>query len=268
MVEANGGGLLGRLLKGKRVAVLNRNGGNWADQVVIPARQAVPLSSLLPLEQAAMFFVNPAAAWVMTRHVLKVPRGAWLLQTAAASALGRMVVRLGQHYGFRTCNVVRREESVAALESIGADGIIVFDPAIHDMDRFAEHVRSMVGSDGVRYAIDPVGGRTASAVVGCLGIGATMLVFGTLDTSPLLFSSRQLMTSNASVRGFWLSHHMEQLSLPGRLRLIRTINRLMLRGILVSETGAAWPLDQVQAAVKAAETPGRTGKVLLRMTDA
>jgi hypothetical protein len=32
----------------------------------------------------------------MTRLVLKVPPRAWLLQTAAGSALGRMVIRLGR----------------------------------------------------------------------------------------------------------------------------------------------------------------------------
>jgi hypothetical protein len=31
----------------------------------------------------------------MVQWVLKVPRGAWLLQSAAASALGRMVSKIG-----------------------------------------------------------------------------------------------------------------------------------------------------------------------------
>ena len=70
-----------------------------------PARSC-PVPDDLPDEQAAAFFVNPASALAMTRHVLKVPPGDWLLQTAAGSALGRMVIRLGKHFGFRTINVV------------------------------------------------------------------------------------------------------------------------------------------------------------------
>ena len=92
------------------MAVLNSNGGNWQENVVLPARQLVPLPDDIADEQAAMFFVNPATALAMTQHVLRVPPGAWLLQTAAASTLGRMVIRLGQHFGFRTINVVRRSE--------------------------------------------------------------------------------------------------------------------------------------------------------------
>src|SRR5215210_3485643 len=78
-----GHGLLAWRVKGRRVAVLNSYGGNWAEQVVIPAKAAVPVPKDLSDEQAATFFVNPASAIVMTRYILKIPRGAWLLQTAA-----------------------------------------------------------------------------------------------------------------------------------------------------------------------------------------
>src|SRR5229473_1080713 len=87
VVEAAGKGLLGRLRLGKRVAVLNSEAGNWKEQVVIPAKRVVPVPAGLPDEQAATFFVNPASALAMTRYILKVPTGAWLLQTAAGSAL-------------------------------------------------------------------------------------------------------------------------------------------------------------------------------------
>src|SRR5207248_9118095 len=119
-----GWGLLAWRVKGKRVAVLNGTGGNWAEHVVIPARQAVPVPSFLTDEQAASFFVNPASALVMTRDVLRVPRGAWLLQTAAGSALGRMVIRLGRQQGFRTLNVVRRREQAEEILQAGGDAVI------------------------------------------------------------------------------------------------------------------------------------------------
>ena len=102
----------------------NGAGGNWAEQVVVPARQVWPAPSALTDEQAATFFVNPASALVMTRYVLAVPPGAWLLQTAAGSALGRMVIRLGRHFGFRTLNVVRRREQAEELAREGADAVV------------------------------------------------------------------------------------------------------------------------------------------------
>src|SRR5712692_7297436 len=127
LIESAGPGLL-RFLRGlapgRRVAVLNGGGGNWQEQVVISARQVVPVPSDLPDEQAATFFVNPASALIMVQFILKVPQGAWLLQTAAGSALGRMVIRLGRHLGFRTINVVRRREQVQELLHAGGDAVI------------------------------------------------------------------------------------------------------------------------------------------------
>ena len=114
IVEA-GRGLLGRMRVGRRVAVLNETGGNWQEKVVVSAMRVVPIPNHVPDDQAATFFINPATAFIMTRLVLKVPPRAWLLQTAAGSALGRMVIRLGRHFVFRTINVVRRHEQAEEL---------------------------------------------------------------------------------------------------------------------------------------------------------
>lgn len=262
VVEASGGGLLGNYLVGKRVAVLNGETGNWKEKTTIPAKQAVPVSQPIPVEQAASFFVNPATAYVMTRRVLQVPKGEWLLQTAAGSALGKMVIRLGRQFGFRTLNIVRRQEQAEELLADGADAAIA--PPVEEL---ADRVHEITGGLGVRYAIDPVGGATGSAVVRCLGNRGRLLVYGTLSNEPLSFSSRELMTRSASVEGFWLARYMLSLGLVQKLRLIRKIDHLIREGILISEIGEVFNIDDVTDAVAASERPGRHGKVLLRINE-
>ncbi|TXT29390.1 MAG: Zn-dependent oxidoreductase [Planctomycetota bacterium] len=265
VVEASGGGLLGKLLVGKRVALLNSINGNWQEQTTTLAKQAVPLPSSLPAEQGATFFVNPTTAFAMTQRVLAVPAGDWLLQTAAASELGKMVVRLGRRFGFKTLNVVRRAEQAEALKSLSADAVVVFDPAKQSSDELQNEVHRVTGHRGVRFAIDPVGGATGSAVVKSLAPGGRMLVYGTLSPEPLSFSPRDLMTPGASLSGFWLARWLPQLSLLAKLKLIRTVSRLIQEGVLTSQIGEVFPMDQVSDAVRTAETSGRSGKVLLRM---
>ena len=264
-VEESGGGLLGRFLVGKRVAVLNRKTGNWCERTVIPARQAIPLPGDLPLEQAAMFFINPATAYVMTRRVLRVPRDEWLLQTAAGSALGRMVIRLGRHYGFRTLNVVRRAAQAEELRRLGADAVITFDPDADQVDAFRQQVLDLVGDRGVTYAIEPVGGATGTAAAACLGERARLLIYGTLANEPLAIDSRRLIETGATIEGFFLARWAAGRGLIVRLGLVRTIIKLMRAGVLVSPVGESFPLEEVVDAVRQAETSGRGGKVLLRM---
>ena len=260
VVQASGGGLLGRFLRGKRVAVLNGRTGNWAEYTVASARQCIPVPSDIPDDQAATFFVNPATALALTRHVLAVPPGAYLLQTAAGSALGRMVIRLGKEYGFRTVNVVRRREQVEELTALGADHVLVESDGPLD-----EQVRLVTGADGVPFVIDPVGGETGTQALQCLAPGGRAVLYGLLSGEPVTLDPRFLITGSKSVQGFWLGDWAKARPLLKKLRLIRQIRRLMRTGVLGSEIGSSYPLDRVAEAVRQAAAPGKGGKVLLRI---
>jgi NADPH:quinone reductase len=263
VIDAAGPGLL-RLLRGlkpgRRVAVLNGSGGNWQAFVVLPARQVVPVSSDLPDEQVAMFFVNPATALIMTQAVLKVQPGQWLLQTAAAGALGRMVIRLGQHFGYRTINVVRRGEQAEQLRLQGAEYVIA-----STQESITDKVRSFTGGAGVPYALDSVGGSMGKAAVESLGAGGRMLVYGTLSDEAMALDPRVLMVGQKSIAGFWLSEWIRGQSVLGMLKLFRQVQQLMRQGILTSEVASTHALEDYQRALTQAEAPGKTGKVLLRI---
>lgn len=263
VIDATGPGLLRRvrgLAPGRRVVVLSTRGGSWQEYAVIPARNAVPISEALTDEQAATFFVNPASAVAMTRHVLRVPRGAWLLQTAAASALARMVIRLGRRNGFRTINVVRRHEVAEDLRLAGADAVI--STADENLE---ERVRELTQGEGVPFAIDAVGGAVGSAVVRSLANNGRMLIYGTLSAEPITVDPRVLMTGGRSIEGFWLSNWVARQSGLMMLRVFREIGGLMKQGVLTSKVLASFPLEEFQSAVRAVSEPGQHGKVLLRM---
>lgn len=260
VVESSGGGLLAKMMVGKRVAVGCRDGGGWGEYIALPFKQVVPVDSKIADEQAATFFVNPITAYVLTQRVLSIPPGAWLLQTAAGSALGQMVVRLGKRFGFKTCNIVRRPEQVDQLKAAGADQVIVFDADNHEPGVLADMVKEVCGGDGVKHIIDPVGGRLGSAVIDCLGLGGQMVVFGTLSDDPLQFSSRKLMTMRASVHGFWLPRFMDQLGLLAKLKLIRAVGKLAADGTLATKIGQRFELSDV---ANAATSSSRDGKTLL-----
>lgn len=267
IVEASGGGLYGKVLAGKRVAVLNRAGGNWAEKTVVPANQCVPLPADLPVEQAAMFFVNPVTAYVMTRKVLAVPRGEWLLQSAAGSSLGKMVIRLARHEGFRTIDVVRRAGQAEELKSLGAEDVVVYDGDRDDPQALVDQVMAHTEGHRVRYAIDPVGGRTATALIRCLGDAGRMLVYGSLAAEPAEFRPRDLLTHTAKIEGFWLARWMAAAPLPRRLATVRKVTGLMRARVLVNDVGRAFSLDEIGEAVQHSEAKARGGKAWLRIAE-
>jgi NADPH:quinone reductase-like Zn-dependent oxidoreductase len=262
IVEA-GRGLLGRMRVGRRVAVLNDTGGNWQEKVVVSALRVVPIPRQVPDDQAATFFINPAAAFIMTRLVLKVPPRAWLLQTAAGGALGRMVIRLGRHFGFRTINVVRGREEAEELLRAGGDAAIA-----SESESIEDRVRALTDGEGVSFALDAVGGETGSAVARSLARGGRLLVFGTLAQEPLSLPSRMLFLGVKRIEGFWLYDWARRQNIWTMMELFRRIHELMAKGVLSTDIGAVFPLDDIKAAVREASTPGRHGKILLRINSA
>ena len=263
VIEAVGGGLVAKLRglrPGRRVAVLNSHSGNWQEQVVVSARHAIPVHDDLPDEQVASFFVNPATALVMTQRVLSVPAGAWLLQTAAASALGRMVIRLGRHLGFHTINVVRRRDQALELRQLGGDEVICTDSESID-----ERVEKITQGRGVRYALDAVGGAMGLGAVRALGAEGRLLVYGTLSGEPIPVDPRRLMVGQKRIEGFWLSEWSKQQSVWTMLKLFKQLNRLLSAGVLTTPVQATFPMERIREAVGLAESTGRQGKVLLTL---
>lgn len=262
VIDAVGGGLvawLRGLKPGRRVAVLHGAGGTWQQNVVISARQVVPLPDDIPDEQAASFFINPATVLAMTQRVLRVPRGAWLLQTAAGSALGKMVIRLGRHLGFKTLNLVRRASQISELKNLGADEVVALpDP------KFLDRVRYLTG-EGVPYALDCVGGEMGLEAARALGPGGRLLLFGTLSGEPIVLPSRVLIGGQKSIEGFWLSDWVKSQSVPSMLRLFREIVALLRKGVLTTPVQETFEMSRTAEAVRLAESSGRAGKVLLRL---
>ncbi|HEX4206867.1 MAG TPA: zinc-dependent alcohol dehydrogenase family protein [Ktedonobacteraceae bacterium] len=248
-------------IPGQRVAVFNgEKGGNWAEYTVLPATALLPVPGDIPDEQAASFLINPASAILMLRHVLAIPRGEWLLQSAAGSELGRMIIRLAKHDGVRTMNVVRRREAMAELEHLGADTVIVSTEGPID-----EQVRRIVGPQGVQYAIDPVVGETGTQMYQALGNDGRMLVYGSLTGEPIRVGAdpRFILAGRRILEVFWLGYWLPRLDEAARGNLFQEIVALMRDGILVTSAARKFSLDEIGTAVIQAESTGRQGKVLL-----
>lgn len=261
VVTESNAGLLGSLLKSKRVAVLSRTGGTWAETCDVPAKSVIPIPRSLSLQAAATFFINPATAYIMTKRVLNVPLGAWLLQSAANSAVGRMVIQLGQHFGFRSANLVRHAEQEEQLRQLGADQTYVLNGS-EDVSALHEWL-----GDEVRFGLDPVGGSIGSLVAGSLGEGGRFVSYGSLSNEPLAIDPRILLSRGQTLTGFWLGPYMDELSLLQKISLIQTLKGLHKQGVFKIPDAITFPLAAYHEAIAAAESSTGGNKVLLVMNE-
>src|SRR5688572_7501184 len=114
------------LRPGQRVIPLGVQ-GTWQEYVLAESAQLIPVPDAVSDQTAAQFVVNPLTAWIMTVEELSLEPGEWLLQTAAGSTLGRVVLQIARRRGFKTINVVRRREQAEELSALGADACIATD---------------------------------------------------------------------------------------------------------------------------------------------
>lgn len=246
-----------RLQVGQQVVPLG-GGGSWQEYVLVDPRSLIALPPGLSDAQAAMLFVNPTTAWLLLREELRVEPGGWVLQNAANSAVGRFVIQLSRRYGYRTINLVRRRDVVDELLAEGADHVI----SEADEDVLAR-VREITEGKGVRYAIDSVAGRSGSQLIQALAPGGMLSVFGAISGQPLTIDAGNLLFRGITVRGWWLAYWLRQSTPEQRADLFQTVIGLVMDGTLRAPVAAEYDLAEVQAAVAAAESSERNGKILL-----
>jgi NADPH:quinone reductase len=258
VVDALGEGVRD-LREGQRVIPMGVE-GTWQEHVVLDAEACFPLPEGVSDEDAAQLFVNPLTAHLLL-DALALPEGAWVLQTAGTSQVGRLVVQLAARRGLRTISLVRREEARRELIALGADEILVAEtPDPEDLRHDVLYLTDGRGADG---ALDAVAGPAGSAVARCLADSGTMLVYGGLSGEPLALDAGTLIFRRVGVRGFWRTKWFETHPLDETRRHLTHLAGLLAEGSLRLPVAARYDLADVAEAIAHSRRPGTPGKVLL-----
>ncbi|MFT6090675.1 zinc-binding dehydrogenase [Sulfitobacter sp.] len=255
-IEAVGEGVDDAMI-GKRVTIAGVH-GTWAEYFVAPATGVLPLPDMISDVAGAQLIAMPFSA-ISLLETLKAKKGDWIIQTAANGAVGKIMVTLAKARGINLLNLVRRDEAVKELTDMGIENVL----STSDAD-WVQKSRDIIGAAGAASAIDSVGGDISADLVELLGLDGELVVFGTATGAPMPLSSGALIMKHITVKGFWGSRVSGDMDPEERKRLITELVTLVAKGELVLEDGGVFGLDDVAKAMKAALTPGRAGKVMIR----
>jgi NADPH2:quinone reductase len=148
----------GSLLPGQRVMALmggmgRTRSGSYAEKVVVPAGNVVPVRTGLPWATLAALPESYATAWSCLNDNLGLRRGDVLLVRGATSALGQAALGLARHAGATIIASVRHVDRGIVARSKGADHVLVEGPGL------ADGLRSLAVG-GVDSVLDLVGTST------------------------------------------------------------------------------------------------------------
>jgi NADPH:quinone reductase len=183
---------------GRRVATFG--GSMWADYRVADAGAVVELPDNVSTVEGAALFINPLTALSMV-ETMRAEGHTALVHTAAASNLGRMLVRICAADGVPLVNIVRSQEQADVLRELGA--VHVVDSSQPD---FAERLTEAVRETGATLGFDAIGGGTMAGdiltameraqppLASYTPYGTTVLkqvyIYGSLDFSPTVIERR------------------------------------------------------------------------------
>lgn len=264
IVEALGPGVKAPTV-GTRVVFID-TWNTWREQIVCPADKLVPVPDGLDDTAAAASYINPLTAWALTISTHKLKEGDWVLQTAAASSVGKFVLQLAQQYRFKTINVIRRREQEYIIRNLRGNEVIC--TADEDL---RSRLQELTAGKGVERAIDCVAGDISAEVARNLAPGGTMLVYGALSshrqTDPAkflmpLFAPR-LIYSTATVRGWWLPRWVPSQPLAEIRAATSDLLTMLSNGALTPPATSRHPVKEFQEAVRLADGEAGQEKVLL-----
>jgi NADPH2:quinone reductase len=242
----------------------------WREQIVCPVDKLVPVPDGLDNPAAAASYINPLTAWALTRSSHNLKEGDWLLQTAAASSVGKFVLQLARQYRFKTINVIRRREQETIIRKLGGDEVIC--TADEDL---RVRLQELTAGKAIERAIDCVAGDLGAEIARNLAPGGTMLVYGALSshrqTDPAkfvmpLFAPR-LIYSTATVRGWWLPRWVPSQPLAEVRAATSDLLTMLAKGTLTPQATVRYSLKDFQEAVRLADGEAGQEKVLLDFSE-
>ncbi|GAA1509617.1 quinone oxidoreductase [Sphaerisporangium rubeum] len=239
---------------GDRVGWVNSL-GTYAEKVVVPASQAIPLPDGLAADLAAAVLLQGLTAHYLTHSLYEVRSGDDVLVHAAAGGMGLLLTQMVKLRGGRVIGTVSTEEKEKTAREAGADDVLRYEG-------FADKVRELTDGKGVHVVYDGVGAATFDGSLASLRIRGMLALYGAAS-GPVEPIDPQRLNQGGSL----------YLTRPTLAHYTLTRDELLWRasdvlgwvesGALKVHVSERYPLADAARAHEALEGRRTTGKLLL-----
>jgi NADPH:quinone reductase-like Zn-dependent oxidoreductase len=249
-------------LQGKRVLIVpTYEQGTWADQVVVPVRNIVPMTDEADLLQLSMIGINPATAYLLLNRYVSLMPGDWIAQTAANAAMGQYIIALAKLAGVKTLNVVRRKEAAEQVWQWGGDRVVL------QGDNLRQDVEKALDGKKLSLALDTVGGTPVGELAKSLKTGGSIVVYALQSGQFPAVPTGEFIYRGLSLHGFWLINWIRNAPRTEIQEIYQKLGDLVADGSLSAVVENVYPLDLFKEAFKQSLQSNRAGKILFKFGD-
>jgi NADPH:quinone reductase-like Zn-dependent oxidoreductase len=221
--------------------------GGYAERVVVPAKNIIPLPRSMKHEHAAALAVSYLTAWNMLR-TNGASSGKSVLVYGASSGVGMATIQLSKALGATVITTVSGSDKREFAEKLGAD--LVIDRTSQNVPE--EAVRHSNG--GVDIVIDHVGAATWQTSISALRQGGRMAVCGMTSGNDATIAVRTFYTKQIIMTG----------ALLGTRRQLRELLMFVAKKKIVPLIDSILPLGDAAKAHQKMEAGRQMGKIVLK----
>jgi NADPH:quinone reductase-like Zn-dependent oxidoreductase len=224
--------------------------GGYAEKVVCPAANLVPLPDTIPFEEAAAFPLVFLTAWHMLVARARLVPGEDVLVWAAGSGVGMAAVQVAKHWGARVIATAGSQDKLDRARELGADHVVN-----HRTGDVLAEVKRLTGRKGVEVVIEHVGQATWERSVLALAHRGRLVTCGATTGPAGATDLRHLFSKQLSLLGSYMGSKAELLD----------VAQVFFRGKLRAVVDTVMPLGEARAAHERMAASGHFGKIVLRV---
>lgn len=258
VVEAVGEGV-GRYTVGDEVCALLAGGG-YAEYVVCPAGQALPIPAGVSLVDAAALPEVFATAFLNLYMEAGAKVGERFLLHAGASGVGTAGIQLGRAFGNPVWVTAGSDEKIARCVELGAQA-----GHVRHAGSFAESVQAWTDGAGMDVILDPVGGAYLGDNMASLAIDGRLVIIGLMGGAKAELPIGIAMVKRLRVIGSTLRARAVAAKAQVMDRLEQDVWPRIADGTIVPIVEARMPIREAEAAHALIASDATFGKVLLTL---
>jgi putative PIG3 family NAD(P)H quinone oxidoreductase len=255
-IAALGSGVGGWSVGDEVCALLS--GGGYAEKVVVPAGQLLPVPKGLTVTQAAALPEVTCTVWSNVFMIAHLRPGEMLLVHGGSSGIGTMAIQLAKAVGAKVAVTAGTRDKLDRCAELGADILINY----REQDFVAE-IKEATGGAGADVILDNMGAKYLDRNVRALAVNGRLAIIGMqggvkgeLNIGALL--AKRAVISATSLRARPLS---EKAAIVAAVR--EHVWPLLDAGHVRPVVDREVPMREAAAGHRLLEESGHVGKVLL-----
>ena len=234
------------------------DGGGYAERVVAPAGQVLPVPDGVSLVDAAGLPEVAATVWSNVFLVANIQPGQVLLVHGGSSGIGTMAIQLAKAVGARVAVTAGSREKLDVCASLGADFLVNYRE-----EDFVERLRELTGGHGADVILDNMGAKYLSRNVDLLATGGRLVTIGLMGGRKAELDLGKLLAKRGAVIATSLRSRppMEKAAIVAAVR--EHVWPLIESGQVRPVIHSRHPLEHAAEAHREMEASGHIGKILL-----